>query len=61
MEIIFKAFDNESFSHQGKHYVLLPEVGGCGYRPNNGPVQSVSTTVTIPANDPIEAARVIRS
>jgi hypothetical protein len=28
--------------------------------PNNGPVQSqsVSTTVTIPANDPIEAARV---
>ena len=33
VEIIFKAFDNESFSHQGKHYVLLPEVGGCGYRP----------------------------
>ena len=26
--------------------------------PNNGPVQSVSKTVTIPANDPIEAARV---
>jgi hypothetical protein len=26
--------------------------------PNGGPVQSVSTTMTIPANDPIEAARV---
>jgi hypothetical protein len=25
---------------------------------NGGPVQSVSTTVTIPTNDPIEAARV---
>ncbi len=25
---------------------------------DRGPVQSVSTTVTIPANDPIEAARV---
>ena len=25
---------------------------------NGGPMQSVSTAVTIPANDPIEAARV---
>jgi hypothetical protein len=25
---------------------------------NGGPVQSVSATVTVPANDPIEAARV---
>jgi alkanesulfonate monooxygenase SsuD/methylene tetrahydromethanopterin reductase-like flavin-dependent oxidoreductase (luciferase family) len=31
VEIIFKAFDNESFSHQGKHYVLPPEVPYRGY------------------------------
>jgi alkanesulfonate monooxygenase SsuD/methylene tetrahydromethanopterin reductase-like flavin-dependent oxidoreductase (luciferase family) len=31
VEIIFKAFDNESFSHQGKHYVLPPEGPYRGY------------------------------
>jgi alkanesulfonate monooxygenase SsuD/methylene tetrahydromethanopterin reductase-like flavin-dependent oxidoreductase (luciferase family) len=31
VEIIFKAFNNESFSHQGKHYVLPPEVPYRGY------------------------------
>jgi alkanesulfonate monooxygenase SsuD/methylene tetrahydromethanopterin reductase-like flavin-dependent oxidoreductase (luciferase family) len=30
-DIIFKAFDNESFSHKGKHYTLPPEVPYRGY------------------------------
>ena len=30
-EIIFKAFNNEAFSHQGKHYTLPPEVPYRGY------------------------------
>ncbi len=31
VEIIFKAFDNERFSHRGKHYTLPPEVPYRGY------------------------------
>src|SRR5229473_3385277 len=31
VEIIFKAFNEESFSHQGKHYTLPPEVPYRGY------------------------------
>jgi alkanesulfonate monooxygenase SsuD/methylene tetrahydromethanopterin reductase-like flavin-dependent oxidoreductase (luciferase family) len=31
VEIIFKAFNNESFSHHGKHYDLPPEVPYRGY------------------------------
>jgi alkanesulfonate monooxygenase SsuD/methylene tetrahydromethanopterin reductase-like flavin-dependent oxidoreductase (luciferase family) len=31
VEIIFKAFNNESFSHHGKHYTLPPEVPYRGY------------------------------
>jgi alkanesulfonate monooxygenase SsuD/methylene tetrahydromethanopterin reductase-like flavin-dependent oxidoreductase (luciferase family) len=31
VEIIFKAFNNESFSHKGKHYTLPPEVPYRGY------------------------------
>jgi alkanesulfonate monooxygenase SsuD/methylene tetrahydromethanopterin reductase-like flavin-dependent oxidoreductase (luciferase family) len=31
VEIIFKAFNNERFSHQGKHYRLPPEVPYRGY------------------------------
>src|SRR5499433_3303992 len=31
VEIIFKAFDNERFSHQGKHYTLTPTVPYRGY------------------------------
>ena len=30
-DIIFKAFNNESFSHKGKHYTLPPEVPYRGY------------------------------
>ena len=32
VEIIFKAFNNERFSHQGKHYTLPPEVPYRGYQ-----------------------------
>src|ERR1700724_2801507 len=32
VEIIFKAFNNESFSHRGKHYTLPPEVPYRGYQ-----------------------------
>jgi alkanesulfonate monooxygenase SsuD/methylene tetrahydromethanopterin reductase-like flavin-dependent oxidoreductase (luciferase family) len=31
VEVIFKAFDNESFAHQGKHYTLPPNVPYRGY------------------------------
>jgi alkanesulfonate monooxygenase SsuD/methylene tetrahydromethanopterin reductase-like flavin-dependent oxidoreductase (luciferase family) len=31
VDIIFKAFNNESFSHQGKHYTLPPQVPYRGY------------------------------
>ena len=31
VEIIFKAFNNERFSHRGKHYTLPPEVPYRGY------------------------------
>ena len=31
VEIIFKAFNEESFSHQGKHYTLPPKVPYRGY------------------------------
>jgi alkanesulfonate monooxygenase SsuD/methylene tetrahydromethanopterin reductase-like flavin-dependent oxidoreductase (luciferase family) len=32
VEVIFKAFNNESFSHKGKHYTLPPEVPYRGYQ-----------------------------
>src|SRR5712675_246367 len=32
VEIIFKAFNNESFSHRGKYYTLPPEVPYRGYQ-----------------------------
>ena len=32
VEIIFKAFNNEKFSHKGKHYTLPPEVPYRGYQ-----------------------------
>src|SRR5580698_4104311 len=31
VEILFKSFNNESFSHKGKHYTLPPEVPYRGY------------------------------
>ena len=55
VEIIFKAFDNERFSHKGKHYTLPPEVPYRGYtlkdltlvpRPLNRPVETWQPVVS---------------
>ena len=47
-EIIMKAFNNESFSHQGKHYTLPPEVPYRGYQ-----LKEI-TLVPRPVNLPVE-------
>jgi alkanesulfonate monooxygenase SsuD/methylene tetrahydromethanopterin reductase-like flavin-dependent oxidoreductase (luciferase family) len=58
VEIIFKAFDNESFSHRGKHYTLPPEVAYRGYtlkeltlvpRPIHRPVETWQPVVSASA------------
>jgi len=55
VEIIFKAFDNESFAHKGKHYTLPPEVPYRGYtlkdltlvpRPLHRPVETWQPVVS---------------
>ncbi len=55
VEIIFKAFNNESFSHRGKYYTLPPEVPYRGYqlkeltlvpRPINRPVETWQPVVS---------------
>src|SRR5262245_26606091 len=48
VEIIFKAFNNESFSHKGKHYTLPPEV------PYRGYTLKELTLVPRPINRPVE-------
>src|SRR5580704_7593824 len=48
VEIIFKAFNNESFSHHGKHYTLPPEVPYRGYTLKD------LTLVPRPARLPVE-------
>ncbi len=48
VEIIFKAFNNERFSHQGKHYTLPPEVPYRGYQLKD------LTLVPRPVNMPVE-------
>src|SRR6516162_8699167 len=48
VEIIFKAFNQESFSHQGKHYTLPPEV------PYRGYTLKELTLVPRPARLPVE-------
>jgi alkanesulfonate monooxygenase SsuD/methylene tetrahydromethanopterin reductase-like flavin-dependent oxidoreductase (luciferase family) len=48
VEIIFKAFNNESFSHKGKHYTLPPEV------PYRGYTLKELTLVPRPARLPVE-------
>src|ERR1700704_4817329 len=48
VDIIFKAFNNESFSHKGKHYTLPPEVPYRGYT-----LQDL-TLVPRPARLPVE-------
>jgi alkanesulfonate monooxygenase SsuD/methylene tetrahydromethanopterin reductase-like flavin-dependent oxidoreductase (luciferase family) len=48
VEIIFKAFNQEAFSHNGKHYTLPPEV------PYRGYTLSELTLVPRPFNLPVE-------
>ncbi len=48
VDIIFKAFNNASFSHQGKHYTLPPEV------PYRGYTLKELTLVPRPARLPVE-------
>jgi alkanesulfonate monooxygenase SsuD/methylene tetrahydromethanopterin reductase-like flavin-dependent oxidoreductase (luciferase family) len=48
VEIIFKAFNTESFSHKGKHYTLPPEV------PYRGYTLKELTLVPRPVNRPVE-------
>jgi alkanesulfonate monooxygenase SsuD/methylene tetrahydromethanopterin reductase-like flavin-dependent oxidoreductase (luciferase family) len=48
VEIIFKAFNNERFSHKGKHYTLPPEVPYRGYTLKD------LTLVPRPVNRPVE-------
>jgi alkanesulfonate monooxygenase SsuD/methylene tetrahydromethanopterin reductase-like flavin-dependent oxidoreductase (luciferase family) len=48
VEIIFKAFNNETFSHKGKHYTLPPEV------PYRGYMLKDLTLVPRPINRPVE-------
>jgi alkanesulfonate monooxygenase SsuD/methylene tetrahydromethanopterin reductase-like flavin-dependent oxidoreductase (luciferase family) len=48
VEIIFKAFNNETFSHKGKHYTLPPEV------PYRGYTLKELTLVPRPVNRPVE-------
>jgi alkanesulfonate monooxygenase SsuD/methylene tetrahydromethanopterin reductase-like flavin-dependent oxidoreductase (luciferase family) len=55
VEIVFKAFNEQSFSHQGKHYTLPPQVPYRGYelkdltlvpRPLNRPVDCYQPVVS---------------
>ena len=48
VDVIFKAFNNESFSHQGKYYTLPPEV------PYRGYTLKKLTLVPRPATLPVE-------
>ena len=48
VEIILKAFREESFSHQGKHYTIPPEVPYRGYR------LKAITLVPRPLHQPVE-------
>jgi alkanesulfonate monooxygenase SsuD/methylene tetrahydromethanopterin reductase-like flavin-dependent oxidoreductase (luciferase family) len=55
MEIIFKAFNEESFTHQGKHYTLPPEVPYRGYNLKD------ITLVPQPVHRPVEIWQPIAS
>ncbi len=48
VDIIFKSFNNESFSHQGKHYTIPPRVPYRGYE-----LEEI-TLVPRPVNLPVE-------
>mgnify|MGYP001345454973 FL=1 len=55
VDIIFKAFHNESFSHKGENYVIPPEVEYRGYD-----LEEI-TLVPRPVNTPVECWQPIQS
>ena len=55
VDIIFKSFNNESFSHKGKHHTLPPEV------PYRGYTLKELTLVPRPARLPVECWQPIQS
>ena len=55
VEIIFKAFNNESFSHKGKNYTIPPEVPYRGYN-----LKEI-TLVPRPKSTPVECWQPIQS
>ncbi len=55
MEVIFKAFNEESFSHRGKHYTIPPQVPYRGY-----PLKEI-TLVPRPIHRPVEIWQPIAS
>lgn len=55
VDIIFKAFNNERFSHKGKHYTLPPEVPYRGYQLKE------LTLVPRPSRLPVECWQPIQS
>ena len=55
VDIIFKAFESESFSHQGKYYTLPPEV------PYRGYTLKELTLVPRPVHQPVECWQPIQS
>ena len=55
VEIIFKAFNNESFSHKGKNYTIPPEVPYRGYK-----LKEI-TLVPRPKSTPVECWQPIQS
>jgi alkanesulfonate monooxygenase SsuD/methylene tetrahydromethanopterin reductase-like flavin-dependent oxidoreductase (luciferase family) len=55
VDIIFKAFNNEAFSHKGKHYTLPPEV------PYRGYTLKELTLVPRPMRLPVECWQPIQS
>ena len=55
VDIVFKAFDNDSFSHQGKYYTIPPDVPYRGYQ-----LKEI-TLVPRPVNLPVECWQPIQS
>ncbi len=55
MEILFKAFDQEAWSHKGRYYTIPAEVPFRGYQPSN------LTVVPRPVNRPVEIWQAIAS
>jgi len=55
VEILFKAFDQEAWSHKGRYYTIPAEVPFRGYQPSN------LTVVPRPVNRPVEIWQAIAS